>query len=105
MTRRPPRSPLFPYTTLFRSVREHGAERRAEVHRHLSPIREPALEQELEDPLRPLVVAGIARRQLARPVVREATPLEQDLEDGDVARGADAGVNSVTLGDVLGGKP
>src|SRR6478672_12059502 len=27
MIRRPPRSTLFPYTTLFRSVRGHGAER------------------------------------------------------------------------------
>src|SRR3712207_8646651 len=25
MIRRPPRSPLFPYTTLFRSPRQHGA--------------------------------------------------------------------------------
>src|SRR2546428_442951 len=50
-------------------VREHGAERGAEVHRHLGAIREPALEQELENPLRPLVVTGIARRQLARPVL------------------------------------
>src|SRR3712207_7301462 len=30
MIRRPPRSTLFPYTTLFRSVRVHGA---GEVHR------------------------------------------------------------------------
>src|SRR2546422_285937 len=86
-------------------VREHGAERGAEVHRHLGAIREPALEQELENPLRPLVVTGIARRQLARPVVREAELLELALEDGDVARGDDAGVNAVALGAPLGGKP
>src|SRR3712207_8787079 len=27
MIRRPPRSTLFPYTTLFRSARDHGAQR------------------------------------------------------------------------------
>src|SRR5439155_493587 len=54
---------------------------------------------------RPLVVAGIARRQLARPVVREAELLELALEDGDVARGDDAGVYAVALGAPLGGKP
>src|SRR2546426_8435334 len=31
MIRRPPRSTLFPYTTLFRSGRESGRERRPEV--------------------------------------------------------------------------
>src|SRR3712207_8427459 len=29
MIRRPPRSTLFPYTTLFRSHRDHGQDRRA----------------------------------------------------------------------------
>src|SRR2546422_2954420 len=43
MIRRPPRSTLFPYTTLFRSVQQkhlsrtvgEAADRRLEVHRHL----------------------------------------------------------------------
>src|SRR2546422_3139217 len=47
MIRRPPRSTLFPYTTLFRShYRSHGVARRrkrarrsAEVHRHARPLR------------------------------------------------------------------
>src|SRR2546427_3888525 len=36
MIRRPPRSTLFPYTTLFRSDRAEGGadRRRAETHRH-----------------------------------------------------------------------
>src|SRR3712207_6850415 len=34
MIRRPPRSTLFPYTTLFRSGREHAAARTAVRHRH-----------------------------------------------------------------------
>src|SRR5438094_4067251 len=42
MLRRPPRSTLFPYTTLFRSVRrprgrgEHGRERHHRHHHHLA---------------------------------------------------------------------
>src|SRR2546422_1155585 len=39
MIRRPPRSTLFPYTTLFRSARKHGAEfvAEAEQARGLEP--------------------------------------------------------------------
>src|SRR2546430_6239133 len=35
MIRRPPRSTLFPYTTLFRSIRVFGGVLRGPVHRHL----------------------------------------------------------------------
>src|SRR5256886_4762083 len=38
MIRRPPRSPLFPYTTLFRPPAQHDLARRAHHHR---PAREP----------------------------------------------------------------
>src|SRR5256885_5628226 len=43
MIRRPPRSTLFPYTTLFRSGREatHGAARRRERHLDLRRLRAP----------------------------------------------------------------
>src|SRR2546422_7842838 len=34
MIRRPPRSTLFPYTTLFRSVRGHGREALEDGRRH-----------------------------------------------------------------------
>src|SRR5258707_3724012 len=34
MIRRPPRSTLFPYTTLFRSRRQHGGVGRSEPHRN-----------------------------------------------------------------------
>src|SRR2546422_5388195 len=37
MIRRPPRSTLFPYTTLFRSAAEDAAERLV-VHRHLDDV-------------------------------------------------------------------
>src|SRR2546427_3322459 len=36
MIRRPPRSPLFPYTTLFRSVR--GGERVEHAQRHVAQV-------------------------------------------------------------------
>src|SRR5690242_20840997 len=42
MIRRPPRSTLFPYTTLFRSVHDHGggrAARREDERRHPRPGR------------------------------------------------------------------
>src|SRR3712207_8863220 len=60
MIRRPPRSPLFPYTTLFRSgftvqLRAHGEEHRAMVH-----VVDERVEIELLDP-----AYGIAPGQAA----------------------------------------
>src|SRR3712207_7475834 len=55
MIRRPPRSTLFPYTTLFRSA-----------------VRPAGAIQLQEQPLGPLVVLGIRGVQPARPVPREA---------------------------------
>src|SRR5215217_9307723 len=42
MIRRPPRSTLFPYTTLFRSRRRHGTRRARTVHtdRTAGPVRD-----------------------------------------------------------------
>src|SRR5688572_31767632 len=51
MIRRPPRSTLFPYTTLFRSTARHGQPRRVVL---LGPRRDPRL----REPLRP---AGLRR--------------------------------------------
>src|SRR2546425_8386941 len=55
MIRRPPRSTLFPYTTLFRSQRELFEEGRAEAERHAGDLRQ-ALGR----------VVGLRRRELAR---------------------------------------
>src|SRR2546430_4882489 len=38
MIRRPPRSTLFPYTTLFRSLREHPAASRRELSKKLCQV-------------------------------------------------------------------
>src|SRR5258707_11712208 len=43
MIRRPPRSTLFPYTTLFRSLRLRDRARRRPGGRQLSGVRRPAL--------------------------------------------------------------
>src|SRR5258708_28989718 len=40
MIRRPPRSTLFPYTTLFRSPVKPGAMRSANIHHHVRAMRE-----------------------------------------------------------------
>ena len=53
-------------------VREHGRVDRAPVDGRLLAVREPALEQPQEEPLRPAVVARLGRRELARPVDRDA---------------------------------
>src|SRR3712207_8064256 len=59
MIRRPPRSTLFPYTTLFRSPPSHGASaRRLEAHAPASPCRgypRSRVRSELERGLRVLV--------------------------------------------------
>src|SRR5690242_4751766 len=79
MIRRPPRSTLFPYTTLFRSVREPGAQReRLPVHR-LGPqsqlgreprAREPRRDLAEEVELRVLHRPGHARQVDAREIGR-----------------------------------
>src|SRR3989449_7011984 len=47
MIRRPPRSTLFPYTTLFRSLRDVGttlAQRRDRDRKHVQPVEEVGTE-------------------------------------------------------------
>src|SRR2546426_3553851 len=52
MIRRPPRSTLFPYTTLFRSTPHRAVEREAVHEQHGRPARPPHVDGEL----------GVARR-------------------------------------------
>src|SRR2546430_4251209 len=47
MIRRPPRSTLFPYTTLFRSLRRHEPEGREDHHHERQLHGEPDGDQEL----------------------------------------------------------
>src|SRR2546422_7436993 len=50
MIRRPPRSPLFPYTTLFRSQRKANGEPAKPIEKILAEG-EPVLVQVLKDPI------------------------------------------------------
>ena len=75
-------------------VGQDGAERGAPVDRHVSAVREAAVQELKKDPLRPLVVARVGGGNLARPVVGEAEGLELGAEAVDVGRGRDRGVRA-----------
>src|SRR5438034_1032273 len=92
MLRRPPRSTLFPYTTLFRSIRRWVAERATLARRHvtvrLSPevtVRVKVLEQpdaegvrvkpEYDDVLAAARVLGRPPLEVARVAQRDAEAL------------------------------
>src|SRR6266540_7325012 len=77
MIRRPPRSTLFPYTTLFRSPAVPLRPATAQLPRRYRPVRLP-------DPARPLQCAG----QMAQPLV---VPAELTLGAGPEADPAWAG--------------
>mmetsp|Transcript_36599 Transcript_36599/g.65494 ORF Transcript_36599/g.65494 Transcript_36599/m.65494 type:complete len:272 (+) Transcript_36599:2151-2966(+) len=57
-------------------IGEHGAECLAPVHGHLRLVRQPALQQLQENPLRPLVVLWIRGGNLPIPVVAEPQALQ-----------------------------
>src|SRR3712207_9390508 len=84
MIRRPPRSTLFPYTTLFRSLRvqllhpEQEAVFRPQLHRHRVPAREEG----------PAFVDGVARRAVgdAAPLVGGVQEGQRSVEDGLLRR-------------------
>src|SRR2546430_13371433 len=86
MIRRPPRSTLFPYTTLFRSVRHDAHILRTPIDRRLLPEGDPRLEELQEDPLRPLVVAGVGGRELVTPVEHAPEAPQLPAEGLDVLR-------------------
>ena len=62
-------------------VRQDGLVLRAPVDGRLAALREPALVELEEDPLRPAVVAGLVGAELARPVDRDA-PAHELLAEG-----------------------
>ena len=67
-------------------VREHGLVGRAPVHRAGLLVREAALEQLQEDPLRPLVVGRVGRVHRVRPVHHQSRAVELAPEVRDIAR-------------------
>src|SRR5438034_6569073 len=89
MIRRPPRSTLFPYTTLFRSLRERRAVQRDE--RPLGPAR-PTVDQVRHDLLAGPRFPGEEHRRLSGGHFRGLT---QHVAPG--FRGADRRVTSLGL--------
>src|SRR4029453_17567910 len=65
-------------------VGEHGLIPRTPVHRRALAVGQIALEHPDEQPLVPLVVLGIARRELALPRVADTEPLELPFHVRDV---------------------
>ena len=78
---------------------------RTPVDRGQAPIRESALPEEQEQRLRPPVVVGQARRDLARPVVEHAHHRQLPLGDRDVAERQLARMLADFDGRVLGRHP
>src|SRR3712207_9153072 len=76
MIRRPPRSTLFPYTTLFRSPDEAGAGRQVPLHTRAAEV-EPAVAQ-AERLVDPLLVELKRERRTARDHL-ERVDLDLDL--------------------------
>src|SRR3712207_9576309 len=65
MIRRPPRSTLFPYTTLFRSTGSAEGLQRLVTENLVRPLRADSLDQrkqQVVDPLRPLGGVGVTGR-------------------------------------------
>src|SRR3712207_528013 len=80
MIRRPPRSTLFPYTTLFRSERGCAPVRVAQVAQRLGPMRGIALQQ-LVDPAR-AQGRDLGHLALAVALGEQPDDLEMALLDG-----------------------
>src|SRR2546428_6149820 len=81
MIRRPPRSTLFPYTTLFRSLLENGANT-SFVHQFLNP--QVPVEQVVRDPIS--VLSNSPEEPGAQPRIREPHALyapERTNSEGD----------------------
>src|SRR5258708_17444626 len=82
MIRRPPRSTLFPYTTLFRSRKRAGGEIAVLIEFHAAPDRHAvAVEDDVFEPRRP-AAAHKGERRPRRRLLRLAPPGDQIIEPG-----------------------
>src|SRR2546425_8727965 len=80
MIRRPPRSTLFPYTTLFRSPqREHGGAREAAAREQIVERKECALTRVSQEVGERVDVDAGRRDMRADPVDRQAQKREEEL--------------------------
>src|SRR5687767_15706951 len=84
MLRRPPRSTLFPYTTLFRSRELEDLLRRADHRRHVEPVEMPVRvgADEILEHARTIPVAGrvVRRRDLSHPVHERSEEHTSELQ-------------------------
>src|SRR2546427_2505069 len=77
MIRRPPRSTLFPYTTLFRSRRQHGHRQR-----HITVDQQKDRREELKREDYPQVMGGVeGAHELSRDATRGRQGNEVRLEE------------------------
>ena len=86
-------------------VGQHRLARRAPVHAGALAIGQAALQHLDEDELLPLVIRGIAGRELAVPVVGDPHLAELGAHVVDVLVGPDRRMHAVLDGRVLGGQP
>src|SRR2546426_9245893 len=73
MIRRPPRSTLFPYTTLFRSIRDLAQQRVVQLERRQVALQEVELRHRLER--QPPVLAALQRQPVFLQRDRKSTRL------------------------------
>ncbi len=85
-------------------VREHGLIARTPVDGRLPAIRQAALVELNEEPLVPLVITGMARGDLFRPVVEDPPSLELLFLACDVREGPFARMRAAFDGGVFGGQ-
>ena len=95
----------FAVAVLHLLVREHGLVVGAPVDDRGLAVGVTGLEELQEQPLRPAVVLGLVRRELARPVDRPAHALHLVADPFDVALDDLARMLALLQGRVLGGQP
>ena len=86
-------------------VGEHGLVVRAPVDRGVLAVGQAPLEELEEEPLRPAVVGGLVRRDLAVPVDRPAHAVHLFADGGDVPLGDETRMLALADGRVLGREP
>src|SRR5256885_11428018 len=81
MIRRPPRSPLFPYTTLFRSVRFQGEDLVAAGEAHMRQVRGNRISMIFQEPMTSLNPVLTVGEQIAEPLRLHAGRSEEHTSE------------------------
>src|SRR2546430_17310000 len=99
MIRRPPRSTLFPYTTLFRSALDHPVQLAPELLRVLGEAVERVLPTH-ENAAHPALFLSVA---IVAPGELEELPLDADARDGPPVLAPEAPAPPKVAGDLAEG--